>query len=113
MKIFPEGTCVNNEYLVMFKRGAFEIGKLVCFGLALLLAVLFLGRLPPLDLNSLPSSSAKGTCIVPVAIKYNHTFTDAFWNSRKQTFAQHLFKLMVSRAPRFIFALSILFVQSF
>jgi len=24
--IFPEGTCVNNEYAVMFKKGAFEIG---------------------------------------------------------------------------------------
>jgi glycerol-3-phosphate O-acyltransferase 3/4 len=25
--VFPEGTCVNNEYVVMFKRGAFELGK--------------------------------------------------------------------------------------
>ena len=24
--IFPEGTCVNNEYVVMFKRGAFDLG---------------------------------------------------------------------------------------
>jgi len=24
--IFPEGTCVNNEYCVMFKKGAFELG---------------------------------------------------------------------------------------
>ncbi|KAJ7539338.1 hypothetical protein O6H91_11G087600 [Diphasiastrum complanatum] len=24
--IFPEGTCVNNEYVVMFKKGAFELG---------------------------------------------------------------------------------------
>lgn len=24
--IFPEGTCVNNEYCVMFKRGAFDLG---------------------------------------------------------------------------------------
>ena len=24
--VFPEGTCVNNEYIVMFKRGAFELG---------------------------------------------------------------------------------------
>ena len=27
--IFPEGTCVNNEYTVMFKRGAFDIGATV------------------------------------------------------------------------------------
>ena len=25
--IFPEGTCVNNEYVVMFKRGAFDLGE--------------------------------------------------------------------------------------
>ena len=62
--VFPEGTCVNNEYVVMFKRGAFELG----------------------------------TCIVPVAIKYNKIFVDAYWNSRKQSFAQHLFSLMTSWA---------------
>lgn len=28
--IFPEGTCVNNEYCVMFKRGAFDLGCQVC-----------------------------------------------------------------------------------
>ncbi|KAA8494297.1 Glycerol-3-phosphate acyltransferase 3 [Porphyridium purpureum] len=26
MLIFPEGTCVNNEYCIMFKKGAFELG---------------------------------------------------------------------------------------
>ncbi|XP_031391022.1 glycerol-3-phosphate acyltransferase 9-like [Punica granatum] len=28
--IFPEGTCVNNNYTVMFKKGAFELGCTVC-----------------------------------------------------------------------------------
>ncbi|RWR93457.1 Phospholipid/glycerol acyltransferase [Cinnamomum micranthum f. kanehirae] len=28
--IFPEGTCVNNEYSVMFKKGAFELDCTVC-----------------------------------------------------------------------------------
>lgn len=28
--IFPEGTCVNNEYCVQFKKGAFELGAEVC-----------------------------------------------------------------------------------
>ncbi|KAM0846090.1 hypothetical protein ACQ4PT_055902 [Festuca glaucescens] len=28
--IFPEGTCVNNQYTVMFKKGAFELGSAVC-----------------------------------------------------------------------------------
>eukprot|EP01105_Mastigella_eilhardi_P028606 TRINITY_DN9559_c0_g1_i1.p1 TRINITY_DN9559_c0_g1~~TRINITY_DN9559_c0_g1_i1.p1 ORF type:complete len:560 (-),score=149.41 TRINITY_DN9559_c0_g1_i1:85-1764(-) len=27
--IFPEGTCVNNEYCIMFKKGAFELGATV------------------------------------------------------------------------------------
>eukprot|EP01136_Pigoraptor_vietnamica_P006670 Opistho-1_new@39864 len=60
--IFPEGTCVNNEYVVMFKRGAF-------------------------DLNA---------TVMPIAIKYNKIFVDAFWNSRRQSFPQHLFRLMTS-----------------
>jgi glycerol-3-phosphate O-acyltransferase 3/4 len=28
--IFPEGVCVNNEYCVMFKQGAFQLGAEVC-----------------------------------------------------------------------------------
>ncbi len=28
--IFPEGTCVNNQYCVQFKKGAFELGAEVC-----------------------------------------------------------------------------------
>jgi glycerol-3-phosphate O-acyltransferase 3/4 len=28
--VFPEGTCVNNEYTVMFKRGAFDVGATIC-----------------------------------------------------------------------------------
>ncbi|KAH7849222.1 hypothetical protein Vadar_014805 [Vaccinium darrowii] len=28
--MFPEGTCVNNHYTVMFKKGAFELGCTVC-----------------------------------------------------------------------------------
>eukprot|EP00871_Galdieria_phlegrea_P001193 jgi/Galph1/2074/GphlegSOOS_G756.1 len=26
MLVFPEGTCVNNEYCIMFKKGSFELG---------------------------------------------------------------------------------------
>jgi len=62
--IFPEGTCVNNKYCVMFKRGAFDLG----------------------------------VDVVPVAIKYNNIFVDAFWNSRRQSFSRHLCKLMCSWA---------------
>ena len=28
--VFPEGTCVNNEYSVMFKRGAFDLDATIC-----------------------------------------------------------------------------------
>eukprot|EP00455_Lapot_gusevi_P026456 TRINITY_DN2790_c0_g1_i5.p1 TRINITY_DN2790_c0_g1~~TRINITY_DN2790_c0_g1_i5.p1 ORF type:complete len:427 (+),score=161.31 TRINITY_DN2790_c0_g1_i5:32-1282(+) len=62
--IFPEGTCVNNEYCVQFKKGAFEMDAEVC----------------------------------PIAIKYNKIFVDAFWNSREQSFGQHLISLMTSWA---------------
>jgi len=62
--IFPEGVCVNNEYCVMFKKGAFEIGAVV----------------------------------YPIAIRYNKTFVDAYWNSRKQSFLRHVFNLMTSWA---------------
>lgn len=30
MLIFPEGTCVNNESIVLFQKGAFELGTLIC-----------------------------------------------------------------------------------
>lgn len=30
MLIFPEGTCVNNDYLVLFQKGAFELDAMVC-----------------------------------------------------------------------------------
>jgi glycerol-3-phosphate O-acyltransferase 3/4 len=62
--IFPEGTCVNNEYCVMFKRGAFDLGATVC----------------------------------PIAIKYNKIFSDAFWNSKRQSFTNYLLALMRSWA---------------
>ncbi|GJQ13374.1 hypothetical protein GpartN1_g5165.t1 [Galdieria partita] len=29
MLVFPEGTCVNNEYCIMFKKGSFELGAQV------------------------------------------------------------------------------------
>jgi glycerol-3-phosphate O-acyltransferase 3/4 len=30
MIIFPEGTCVNNRYVIRFQKGAFELGVKVC-----------------------------------------------------------------------------------
>ena len=37
-----------------------------------------------------------GVPVCPIAIKYDKTFVDAFWNSRKQSFTAHLIKLMSS-----------------
>lgn len=34
----------------------------------------------------------------PIAIKYNKIFVDAFWNSRRQSFANHLLRIMTSWA---------------
>ena len=56
--------CVNNEYIVQFKQGAFDMGAEV----------------------------------IPIAIKYNKIFVDAFWNSRAQAFPMHLLTLMCSWA---------------
>lgn len=58
--IFPEGTCVNNEATVLFHKGAFELGAIVC----------------------------------PAAIKYRKELSDPYWNTREQTFSQHLLYLM-------------------
>ncbi|KAJ3314622.1 hypothetical protein HDU76_002375, partial [Blyttiomyces sp. JEL0837] len=58
--IFPEGTCVNNEYTVLFHKGAFELDAVV----------------------------------VPVAIKYNKQWADAYWHSKTQTFTKHILYLM-------------------
>ncbi|KAI8988869.1 hypothetical protein BDB01DRAFT_783416 [Pilobolus umbonatus] len=49
MIIFPEGTCVNNQYAIRFQKGAFELGVKVC----------------------------------PVGIKYNRSFGDPYWDTRK------------------------------
>lgn len=62
--LFPEGTCVNNEYVVQFKKGAFELGA----------------------------------TIIPVAVKYNKLFSDAFWNSRKESFLMYVVRLMTNWA---------------
>ncbi|KAJ3131334.1 1-acylglycerol-3-phosphate O-acyltransferase 6 (lysophosphatidic acid acyltransferase, zeta) [Physocladia obscura] len=58
--IFPEGTCVNNEYTVLFQKGAFELDATV----------------------------------VPVAIKYDKNWADAYWHSKTQSFTYHILYLM-------------------
>jgi len=62
--IFPEGTCINNTSVMMFKKGSFEVG---------------------------------GT-IYPVAIKYDPTFGNPFWNSMKEPMLQYLINIFTSWA---------------
>ncbi|RUS71964.1 hypothetical protein EGW08_020277 [Elysia chlorotica] len=62
--IFPEGTCINNTSVMMFKKGSFEVSSI----------------------------------IYPVAIKYDPQFGDAFWNSSKHSWTQHLLQIMSSWA---------------
>ncbi|KAH9488026.1 Glycerol-3-phosphate acyltransferase 4 [Bulinus truncatus] len=62
--IFPEGTCINNTSVMMFKKGSFEVSS----------------------------------TIYPVAIKYDPRFGDAFWNSGKHNWTQHLIQIMSSWA---------------
>lgn len=62
--IFPEGTCINNTSVMMFKKGSFEIGG----------------------------------DIYPVAIKYDPTFGNAFWNSSTETFGMYVFLLLTNWA---------------
>ncbi|GIY05759.1 glycerol-3-phosphate acyltransferase 3-like [Caerostris darwini] len=62
--IFPEGTCINNTSVMMFKKGSFEVGGI----------------------------------IYPVAIKYDARFSDAFWDSSKQSYMQYLGMMLSSWA---------------
>lgn len=39
--IFPEGTFVNNEFSIMFKKGAFEIGAMVSYYIEVFSPLLF------------------------------------------------------------------------
>lgn len=62
--IFPEGTCINNTSVMMFKKGSFEIGG----------------------------------DVYPVAIKYDPTFGNAFWNSSVEGFGMYVFLLLTNWA---------------
>ncbi len=39
-----------------------------------------------------------GATVVPIALKYDYSYSDCHWNSREQSFAMHLFALMCSWA---------------
>lgn len=111
--IFPEGTCVNNEYSVLFKRGAFELGAAVCpvairrvragWGTRASegshkLGASILRLMPPFAGALHTHTHTRTLCRAVPRRRYNKIFVDAFWNSRRQTFSQHMLKLMNSWA---------------
>lgn len=72
--IFPEGTCVNNHYTVMFKKVQEQIfGGLLKFSLNFNFFISLMVQ----------GAFELGCTVCPIAIKYNKIFVDAFWNSRK------------------------------
>ncbi|GKT32456.1 Glycerol-3-phosphate acyltransferase 9 [Aduncisulcus paluster] len=62
--LFPEGTCTNNRFVCMFKKGAFSLGDSVS--------------------------------VVPIAIKYDSLFFSGYWNSRKESFARYILRMLTS-----------------
>lgn len=74
--IFPEGTCINNTSVMMFKKGSFEVGLGLC----------------------LFTCSQIGSTIYPIAMKYDNRLTDAFWNSSEQSYGAYLWRMMTSWA---------------
>jgi hypothetical protein len=79
--IFPEGTCVNNEYTLLFKWE--ENVDWNSVRIALVKYMVFTSSVKCL-IN--PSTIRRGAfdmdCTVcPIAIKYNKIFVDGFWNS--------------------------------
>nr|XP_046231933.1 glycerol-3-phosphate acyltransferase 4-like isoform X1 [Scatophagus argus] len=91
--IFPEGTCINNTSVMMFKKGSFEIGCTV-YPVAIKVgtsSVFFLVILltPTLDICDM-------ICVfVP---QYDPRFGDAFWNSSEFGMVNYLLRMMSSWA---------------
>jgi glycerol-3-phosphate O-acyltransferase 3/4 len=107
--IFPEGTCVNNEYVVQFKRGvAIFLSYFHAVPSCSLEARIRMSYVRFITFISFISSRyvvqfkrgafAMGATICPIAIKYNKIFVDGYWNSRAIGFGGHLMRLMRSWA---------------
>ena len=63
--IFPEGTCVNNEYTVLFHKGAFDLDSVVC----------------PVAIKYVLQDSI---------FRYDKSFADAYWHTKVRcTFGRH------------------------
>ncbi|EYC07107.1 hypothetical protein Y032_0072g691 [Ancylostoma ceylanicum] len=77
--IFPEGTCINNTSVMMFKKGSFEVSKISVF-------------------VPVHKEARIGSTIYPIAMKYDSRLTDAFWNSSEQSYGEYLWRMMTSWA---------------
>uniref|UniRef100_A0A8C2S4M4 Phospholipid/glycerol acyltransferase domain-containing protein n=1 Tax=Capra hircus TaxID=9925 RepID=A0A8C2S4M4_CAPHI len=99
--IFPEGTCINNTSVMMFKKGSFEIGATV-YPVAI--------KLVQLGRRHSPGGSA-GSQATPLSqggdrpgwwgtsgCRYDPQFGDAFYNSSKYGMMTYLLRMMTSWA---------------
>lgn len=84
--IFPEGTCINNTSVMMFKKGSFEAGATV-YPVAMKYDPRLVHECHLLILFHL---------IPHLAIYYR--FCDPFWNSSKESWGQYILMLMTSWA---------------
>lgn len=101
--VFPEGTCVNNQYTVLFHKGVFELDALIC--------PVAIKYQQPINAGSGTSFSMIFKDLFPLSLQTVITFfkflprhlvrflltnttTDPFWNTREQSFSQHAFYLM-------------------
>jgi glycerol-3-phosphate O-acyltransferase 3/4 len=80
--VFPEGTCVNNRYVILFKKGAFELGCAVA-PVAIRYGALCFG-----------GGFVGGDGTDAARARAEKMFVDPFWSSRDQSFAMHLVELM-------------------
>ncbi|KAI6215570.1 Phospholipid/glycerol acyltransferase domain-containing protein [Aphelenchoides besseyi] len=77
--IFPEGTCINNTSVMMFKKRIIR------------------GMNPNENLCSNCRSKISDT-VYPIAMKYDNRLGDAFWNSSQEGYFMHLVSMMTSWA---------------
>lgn len=106
---------MNNEYVVMFKRGAFDLGECLCavspepsgfalpgnpFDVVLRCKEIACVHGCTQYMCGHPCSADRrllclaDATVCPIAIKYNKIFVDAFWNSKRQSFSAHLVRLV-------------------
>jgi glycerol-3-phosphate O-acyltransferase 3/4 len=92
--VFPEGTCVNNEYVVQVSG---RDGKGI-WPRPRPLAAHSHAAPPSPPVQFKKSMFELNVPINPIAIKYNKVFVDGYWNSRAESFAAHQFRIMTSWA---------------